>query len=58
MSKPKLIDEPQHWRAYAKEARVRADQMREDVTRLLLSIGATYARVAELTAAQLRDRQS
>lgn len=44
----------QRWRDHAAEARVRAEEMRDDADarRVILEIAAAYDRLAEMTAAK------
>lgn len=51
-----LINDPQHWRDRAEEARVNAEQMSDaESRRMMLEIADGYIRLAERAEQRLRD---
>ena len=49
------VNDPQHWRDRAEEARIRAEQIcNPDASRMMLEIAASYERLAEKTEERLR----
>jgi hypothetical protein len=53
-----LINNPQHWRDRAEEARVNAEQMRDpESKRMMLEIADGYMRLAERAEQRLRESE-
>ena len=53
-----LMDDPEHWRARAEEARVHAEQMKDPETRrMMLGIAESYEQIARRADERLRDTQ-
>jgi hypothetical protein len=53
-----LINNPQHWRDRAEEARVNAEQMRDpESRRMMLEIADGYMRLAERAEQRLRESE-
>jgi hypothetical protein len=53
-----LINNPQHWRDRAEEARVNAEQMRDpESKRMMLEIADGYMRLAERAERRLRESE-
>ena len=54
---PEILDDPNHWRARAEEARTLADQMGDEKSKqTMLRIAADYERMAEHAADRSRLR--
>jgi hypothetical protein len=52
------MDDPEHWRARAEEARVHAEQMKDPETRrMMLGIAESYEQIARRADERLRDTQ-
>jgi hypothetical protein len=53
-----LMNNPQHWRDRAEEARVNAEQMRDpESKRMMLEIADGYMRLAERAEQRLRESE-
>lgn len=50
------LNDPEHWRDRAEEARLRAEQLGDpEARRMMLEIAAGYERIAERAEQRLRD---
>jgi hypothetical protein len=55
---PRLIDNPEHWRARAEEARVLAEQIDDPgAKQTMLRIAESYERLAERAAERLKENK-
>ena len=57
MQTPSIIDDPQHWRRRAEEARRVADQLDDPVAKkTMMDIALSYEQLAALAAAKLAPK--
>jgi hypothetical protein len=53
-----LLDNPEHWRERAEEARAQAEQMQDaDTRRIMLAVAESYEKMAHKAERRLADRR-